>query len=168
MTVKAADADGLNLFRATLNFNVILRYDPAIKQLLYTTSHCVVYNFDDALLEWNKSDIQGSLALYLRDFVAQPLAKPGYEDLQRMFCYGLILLNRLAPECFSIGLLPNKVSRQHFPGGIGNNGVSGMEAEMNDNLIIVKTLLGEIYGLWVFNEEDRKKLFKLIELCLAG
>lgn len=155
------------LYKNTLNFNVINRYDPAVKQLLYTTSHCVIYKYDEPTQEWVKSDYQGTLALYLRDFVnPQNGGMLTYPDLQRLFCYGLILLNRLNPECFSLGLLPNKVTRQFLPNGLGNNGVTEMDVEINDNLIIVKNLLGEIYGLWVFNEEDRQKLYKLMSFCL--
>lgn len=158
--------DALKLYRNTLNFNVISRYDPAIKQLLYFTSHCVIYKFQDET--WTKTDFQGTLAFYIRDFT-MPLG-PGssYQDLQRCFCYGLILLNRSNPECFSLGLLPNVMTRMFFPNGINNNGITEMDVELNDNLIIVKNLLGEIYGLWVFNEEDRTKLFKLLDYCLQN
>lgn len=157
------------LYKNTLNFNVISRYDPAVKQLLYTTSHCVIYKYDEPTQEWVKSDYQGTLALYLRDFVNPANAGAlAYLDLQRLFCYGLILLNRLNPGCFSLGLLPNKISRQYLPNGLANNGVTEMDVEINDNLIIVKNLLGEIYGLWVFNEDDRQKLYKLMSFCLSN
>ena len=33
--------DALKLYTSALNFNVISRYDPAIKQLICHTSHCV-------------------------------------------------------------------------------------------------------------------------------
>lgn len=160
----------LDLFKSTLNFNVISRYDPLMKQLLYITSHCVIYKFEPESQQWQKTDYQGTLALYLRDFQAPQPGKTDlkYEDLQKLFCYGLILLNRQSPDCFSLGLLPNKVTSHFFPAGVENNGVFEMDAEMNDNLIIIKNLLDEIYGLWVFSEEDRKKLFKLIEFCLKN
>lgn len=157
----------LELYRTTLNFNVISRYDPSIKQLLYYTSYCVVYKFNEASQEWVKTDFQGTLALYLRHFRVPPMGfQPSYQDLQNLFCYGLILLNRNNPECFSLGLLPNKIIRHYFPHGLANQNVLQMDVELNDNLLIVKNLLGEIYGLWVFNEVDRLKLFKLLEFCL--
>lgn len=162
LTAKKA----LELYRSTLNFNVISRYDPAIKQLLHSTSHCVIYKFNDESQEWVKSEYQGTLALYLRDFQIPQNAIATYEDLQKLFCYGLILLNRTNPQCFSLGLLPNKVTQHFFPHGLNNNGINAMDVELNDNLIIIKNILGEIYGLWVFNEEDRTKLFKLIQFCL--
>ncbi|CAN3357608.1 mRNA-decapping enzyme subunit 1 [Diutina catenulata] len=158
--------DALKLYRNTLNFNVISRYDPAIKQLVYFTSHCVIYKFEDET--WVKTDFQGTLAFYLRDFQLPQGPCHSYQDLQRLFCYGLILLNRSNPECFSIGLVPNKITKTAFPHGVNNNGITEMDVELNDNLIIVKNLLGEIYGLWVFNEEDRAKLFKLLDYCLKS
>ncbi|KAK6198770.1 uncharacterized protein RJT21DRAFT_122400 [Scheffersomyces amazonensis] len=159
--------EALNLFKNTLNFNVISRYDPAIKQLLWTTSHCVVYNFNDESQDWVKSDYQGTLALYLRDYKLPTKDHiPDYQDLQNLFCYGLILLNRNNPECFSLGLVPNKVSQHFYPNGLNNSQVKEMAIELNDNLIIIKNLLDEIYGLWVYNEEDRAKLYKLLEYSL--
>ncbi|KAG7661083.1 DCP1 [[Candida] subhashii] len=160
--------EALKLYTNTLNFNVISRYDPSIKQLLCHTSHCVIYKYNDDSQEWIKTDYQGTLAMYVRDFKVPPPTKSTrtYTDLQDLFCYGLILLNRNSPECFSLGLLPNKVSKHFFPNGLSDSGISEMDVELNDNLIIVRNLLGDIYGLWVFNEDDRLKLFKSIEFCL--
>ncbi|KAG2735152.1 hypothetical protein G9P44_001366 [Scheffersomyces stipitis] len=110
--------EGVKLYRNTLNYNVISRYDPAIKQLLCHTSHCVIYKFNENNEEWVKSDYQGTLALYVRDFKVPPAnAQPTYSDLQELFCYGLILMNRNNPECFSLGLLPNKITKHYFPHG---------------------------------------------------
>ncbi|CAH2350164.1 mRNA-decapping enzyme subunit 1 [[Candida] railenensis] len=161
----------LELYRNALNFNVINRYDPSIKQLLYHTSHCVIYKFEDETEEWIKSDYQGSLALYLRDFKLPQQnnqTQISFQDLQSLFCYGLMLFNRNKPECFSLGFLPNNITKHFLPQGLGGNGIDEMNVELNDNLIIVKNLLGEIYGLWVFNEADRMKLFKLLEFCLKN
>lgn len=159
--------EALGLYKNTLNFNVISRYDPEVKQLLYTTSHCVLYKYDDSSQEWVKTDFQGALTLYLRDFESPNSGVPlEYSDLQRLFCYGLLLLNRLNPECFSLGLLPNKVTAHYFPNGLKGNGVQQMDVEIADNLIMVKNLLGQIYGLWIFNEDDRQKLYKLMSFCL--
>ncbi|CUM66764.1 uncharacterized protein PRCAT00004445001 [Priceomyces carsonii] len=159
--------EALKLYRNTLNFNVISRYDPSIKQLLYHTTYCVIYKFNDELQEWTKTDYLGMLALYLRDFKVPSTGRlTSYQDLQNLFCYGLILMNRNNPECFSLGLLPNKFIKHFFPNGVNGLNVLEMDVELNDNLIIVKNLLGEIFGLWVFNEDDRRKLFKSLEYCL--
>lgn len=157
----------LELYKNTLNFNVISRYDPRIKQLLYTASHCVIYKFNEG--EWEKKEFQGTLALYLRHFVSDvPQRQLGEADLQDVFCYGLILLNRLSPQNFSIGLLPNSATKVFYPNGVNNSGVTQMDVEINDNLIILKNLVGDIYGLWVFDEEERQKLFQLLKFCLNG
>ncbi|KAI5966298.1 DCP1 [Candida pseudojiufengensis] len=157
--------EALKLYSNTLNFNVISRYDPAIKQLICSTSHCVVYRFNEETEEWNKTDYQGSLALYARSLgsFSQTISITDYQEL---FTYGLILLNRNNPDCFSIGLIPTKVSKQYLPNGIDDSEISEMDVELNDNLIIVRNLMGEIFGLWVFNEEDRQTLYKSIEFCL--
>lgn len=161
--------EALKLYRNTLNFNVISRYDPEIKQLLYHTSHSVVYKFNDESQEWVKTDYQGTLALYMRNYEV-PTSNHGstYQDLQTLFCYGLILLNRNNPECFSLGFLPNNITKAFFPHGVDNSNILEMDVELNDNLIIVKDLLGNIYGLWIFNEDDRIKLFKSLEYCLSS
>lgn len=158
----------LELYKNTINYNVISRYDPSVKKLLYNTSYCVIYKFDEFNEQWNKTDYQGTLSLYLRGFqVPQHNFYPTLQDLQNLFCYGLILMNRSNPQCFSIGFLPNKVIKHYFPRGVNNNGILQIDVELNDNLIIVKTLVGEIYGLWVFNEIDRMKLYKLLQFCLT-
>lgn len=169
--------EAFQLYRNTLNFNVISRYDPFIKQLLCHTSHCVIYKFNEDLEEWCKSDYQGTLALYLRNYKA-PASQvvTTYQELQELFSFGLILLNRNNPDCFSLGLLPNKVTKHFLPRGVEFTNphtptpplILEMDVELNDNLIIVKNLFGEIYGLWVFNEDDRKMLHKSIEFCISN
>ena len=88
---KITREEALNLYTNTLNFNVISRYDPAIKQLLCNTSHCVLYNFNDETEEWVKSDFQGTLALYIREFKVPKSNSepPTYQDLQDLFATGL-------------------------------------------------------------------------------
>lgn len=170
-TRKAASPDEIAQFRNNINFKVISRYDAAIKQLLCHTSHCVVYKYDDETQEWIKTEFQGALALYLRDFVAPATGeetKNTIGELEKMFCYGLILLNRNSPECFSLGLVPNRIARHYFPQGVAGHGVTEMDVELNDSLIILKNLVGEIHGLWIFDESDRTKLAKAIEFCLNG
>lgn len=165
----SASPEALAQFRNVLNFQVISRYDSAIKKLLCHTSHCVVYKFNDGTQEWVKTEFQGALALYLRDFITPEQGRGSlntFKQLQEMFCYGLILLNRNSPECFSLGLLPNRITKYFFPNGVDGHGVLTMDVELNDSLIIVKDLLGDIYGLWIFDDADCKTLSKAIEFCL--
>lgn len=140
--------DALKLYTSALNFNVISRYDPAIKQLVCHTSHCVLYKFNEESEEWVKTDYQGALALYERSTSAGSGQEPSPDShLQQPFKFGIIILNRSSPECFSLGILPE----------------SGMEVELNDNLIIIRSLSGEIYGLWLFSGEERESLYKTIQ-----
>ncbi|KAI5969155.1 DCP1 [Candida margitis] len=140
--------DALKLYTSALNFNVISRYDPAIIQLVCHTSHCVLYKFNEESEEWIKTDYQGALALYERSTSSDSEQELSSDSqLQQAFKYGIIILNRSNPECFSLGILPG----------------SEMEVELNDNLIIIRSLSGEIYGLWLFSEEERESLFKTIQ-----
>lgn len=165
--IQKPDADkAVDFYKSAITSSVISRYDPRIKKLLYNASHCVLYEYNAG--EWVKKGFQGALALYLREFDDKPSPPLSRADLQNVFCYGLILLNRLSLQNFSIGLLPNSASRVLFPQGLDGNGVLLMDVEINDNLIIIKNLLGDIYGLWVFDEEERQKLFQLLKFCLVG
>ena len=67
---------------------------------------------------------------------------------------------------FFIGFITKQNQQSVFPNGLDDSSILEMDVELNDNLIIIRNLLGEIYGLWVFNESDRIKLFKSIEFCL--
>lgn len=165
---QITQTEAVDLYRNTLNFNVISRYDPAIKQLLFTSSHCVVYKFGEEE-DWIKTDYQGTVLLYLRDYKLPDANRTdplNYQDLQNLFCYGLILLNRTKPENFSLGLLSNKMNRHFLPRGLPHMPMFEMAVELNDTIIIVKNVLGEVYGLWVYDEQDRMKLFKTLEYCL--
>lgn len=140
--------DALKLYTSALNFNVISRYDPAIKQLICHTSHCVLYKFNEQSEEWVKTDYQGALALYERSESTDAERASSSETQQRhAFNYGIIILNRTNPECFSLGIQPD----------------SGMEVELDDNLIIIRSISGEIYGLWLFSEDERESLYKTIQ-----
>lgn len=66
-TAAENSATQLEFYRKALNFNVIGRYDPKIKQLLFHTPHASLYKWDFKKDEWNKLEYQGVLAIYLRD-----------------------------------------------------------------------------------------------------
>ncbi|CAK9438451.1 uncharacterized protein LODBEIA_P26750 [Lodderomyces beijingensis] len=154
--------DALKLYTNTLNFNVISRYDPAIKQLLYYTSHCVIYQFIDD--EWAKTDYQGVLALYSRENCLDTSKPVSGEAVQSLLCYGLILLNRNNPDCLSIGLVPNNVVASVSDTSLTQ--FDEMEVELNANLVIVRDIEGKIFGLWIFDEDDRSALFQTIKQIL--
>lgn len=161
--LKNKENKKLKQYRSELNFKVISKYDSALKQIYFHTPHCVIYRFNNLSQEWMKTDFQGSLAFYLRKKLTNYY---NISDLLNMFSYSIILLNRNNPTCFSLGIMPNKALKTIIQDNCTGEQFVEMNVELKDNLIIVKNLLGEIYGLWVFNEFDRTKLFKSLEYCI--
>lgn len=224
------EGETLDLYRKALNYNVIGRYDPKIKQLLYHTPHAVLYRYNVAAESWEKQDTQGVLAIYLRnvngdvpdqlskvedgtlltnataDGTTNPMdstasmstlideaiqakdklagANDDSEDTikilqgEDIYNYGLILLNRSNPENFSLGIVPNSVvnKRRIFhknhnsaaTTNISDMELNNMQIEKNDGLLIIKSLLGQVFGLWIYNEKDRETLFTLIKYLLES
>lgn len=157
-TAAENSATQLEFYRKALNFNVIGRYDPKIKQLLFHTPHASLYKWDFKKDEWNKLEYQGVLAIYLRDVSQNTNLLPvspqevdifdsqngsnniqvnnGSDNSNRnssgngnsyksndsltyncgktlsgkdIYNYGLIILNRINPDNFSMGIVPNSV-----------------------------------------------------------
>ncbi|KAH3902438.1 related to mRNA-decapping enzyme subunit 1 [Saccharomycodes ludwigii] len=208
--------DTLDLYRKALNFNVIGRYDPKIKQLLFHTSHAVLYQYDIEQENWAKQEYQGVLAVYLRDLsntstnllndvsnesatlksVTSSTAIKAMDTVktdssyvneinnnngsngstqqkvlqgQDFYNYGLIILNRCNPENFSLAITPNSVINKHKLFGKEEKQVlTNIQIEKNDELLIIKNLLGDVYGLWIYNEEDRETLYTLIKYLLEN
>ena len=79
MSTIDTNTTALEFYRKALNFNVIGRYDPKIKQLLFHTPHASIYKWDFKKDEWNKLDYQGVLAIYLRDLGDGNNILPNYE-----------------------------------------------------------------------------------------
>ncbi len=148
------------LHRQTLNYNVLARYDPKINQLLYTSSHCVVYKYASATEEWEKSDYQGVLMLYSRNY--DRLNDPANTQKGNLdsYAYGIVVLNRSSPANFSIGVIPRTVSVARR--------LIEMEAYISGEYLIVKNSEGKTYGLWIFDEKDRQPLTSMLEFCLSN
>ncbi|SCU84413.1 LAME_0C09384g1_1 [Lachancea meyersii CBS 8951] len=184
----------LEFYRKALNFNVIGRYDPKIKQLLFHTPHASVYKWDFNKDEWVRLEYQGVLAIYLRDIkqaddILQEeteeersiLALPGrpngpehnVEVLKGrdIYNYGLILLNRMNPENFSIGIAPNSVinkRRLFAPEEDEQQPLECMKVEVKDDLVIIKNLRHEVFGIWIHTVPDRKSVYELIKYLLEN
>lgn len=135
-----------SLYTKTLTFNVIGRYDPKIDRLLYHTSHCQMYKFNQ---EWEKLDYSGVLAIYSRKKQEDEL------DLDDIYDHGVIILNRTSPENFSVGLLSNVSSR--------NLGITEIKVEYQTEYIMLKNVEGDIFGFWIHEEKDRESVFSLIK-----
>ncbi|SCU98971.1 LANO_0F00342g1_1 [Lachancea nothofagi CBS 11611] len=184
----------LEFYRKALNYNVIGRYDPKIKQLLFHTPHASVYKWDFGKDEWVRLEYQGVLAIYLRDIsqgdeflqeeteeersiLALPSRPNGPEHNlevlkgRDIYNYGLILLNRMNPENFSIGIAPNSVinkRRLFAPHEDSQQPLECMKVEVKDDLVIIKNLRHEVFGIWIHTVPDRKNVYELIKYLLEN
>ncbi|GME91371.1 hypothetical protein B5S32_g644 [[Candida] boidinii] len=86
--------------------------------------------------------------------------------------FGLIVLNRSKIENFSLGLIPNQNLIQD---NLNLNNLKNQKdidefddsnekfiIEKNGELVIIKALDGNTYGLWLFDETDRDYVYKLL------
>lgn len=207
--------NALEFYRKALNYNVIGRYDPKIKQLLFHTPHASIYKWDFTKDEWNKLDYQGVLAIYLRDIeegtsiLANESEESNLQDTvsstnkssvnsnqknnskknkgfsytpqhyssgivlegKDIYNYGLIVLNRINPDNFSMGIVPNSVinKRKLFdPTENEKNPLEIMGVEVKDDLVIIKNLKHEVYGIWIHTIADRQNIYELIKYLLEN
>ncbi|CEP61052.1 Dcp1p LALA0_S02e05666g [Lachancea lanzarotensis] len=184
----------LEFYRKALNFNVIGRYDSKIKQLLFHTPHASVYKWDFGKDEWVRLEYQGVLAIYLRDLTQGDEILPEETEEERsvlalpskpngpehntevlkgrdIYNYGLILLNRMNPENFSIGIAPNSVinkRRLFSPDEDEQQPLECMKVEVKDDLVIIKNLRHEVFGIWIHTVPDRKNVYELIKYLLES
>ncbi|CAI1700094.1 hypothetical protein SEUBUCD650_0O00150 [Saccharomyces eubayanus] len=218
-TAAENSATQLEFYRKALNFNVIGRYDPKIKQLLFHTPHASLYKWDFKKDEWNKLEYQGVLAIYLRDISQNtdllPVS-PQEMDIfdsqsssnntptsngnngnssnsgngngsknndslsyncgktlsgKDIYNYGLIILNRINPDNFSMGIVPNSVvnKRKVFDAQEdAQNPIECMGVEVKDELVIIKNLKHEVYGIWIHTVNDRQNIYELIKYLLEN
>lgn len=190
----ATSAMTMEFYRKALNFNVIGRYDPKIKQLLFHTPHASIYKWDFSKDEWTKLEYQGVLAIYLRDVSSQQDVLPTSDNSEQsvttmasqnidvpnygaaltgrdIYNYGLIILNRINPDNFSMGIVPNSVvnKRKVFEASEDlQNPLECMRVEAKDELVIVKNLKHEVYGIWIHTVADRKNIYELIKYLLEN
>lgn len=155
----SSSQETLEWYRRILTLNVISKYDPEIQQLVFKTSHSVIYEFKSETSDWEKLDFQGPLAFYSRNSNNLKLDSLEGQSLVQSdnFPFGIILLNRDSPQNFGLGLIPSKYIKDKK---------DQMMIEENSELLILKSLEGKTYGLWVFDLNDRKYLNQLIEYYL--
>lgn len=189
---SSATAMTMEFYRKALNFNVIGRYDPKIKQLLFHTPHASVYKWDFGQDEWTKLEYQGVLAIYLRDVSNSEDVLPtldtsdqGLNNLtsqsidssncgtvltgRDIYNYGLIILNRINPDNFSMGIVPNSVINKRKVFNDSEDSVNPLECmgvEVKDDLVIIKNLKHEVYGIWIHTVADRHNIYELIKYLL--
>lgn len=136
------------------NYSVLLRHDPHLAQLFVTSSICNVYRFNIEKSEWDKTNYQGTLFIYSR--VEKEGLGPGNTGI---FPYGLMVLNRLSLEDFTLGITPEAISTRQ--------GGPEVAVEMEGNFIMIQAADGVMYGLWVFDETDRQLVLSTLQHCIA-
>lgn len=72
--------------------------------------------------------------------------------------YGLMVLNRLSLENFSLGIMPHCFAEKYD--------LPEMDSKLEEPFIMVEGTDGGMYGLWVFQESDREYIQQVIEFCL--
>lgn len=231
-TRETENSNALEFYRKALNFNVIGRYDPKIKQLLFHTPHASVYKWDFQKDEWAKLEYQGVLAIYLRDISKnEPLmhvddgqystdaqgnshqGKNSFENSKGnasgmssasinnnsgrtqssdiytsnnmtgpvqpstvltgrdIYSYGLIILNRMNPDNFSMGIVPNSVVNKRKVFDVMEDKANPLECmgvEVKDDLVIIKNLKHEVFGVWIHTIADRQNIYELIKYLLES
>ncbi|CCF56304.1 hypothetical protein KAFR_0A08700 [Kazachstania africana CBS 2517] len=194
--INGEDENGaLEFYRKALNFNVIGRYDPKIKQLLFHTPHASIYKWDFQKDEWNKLEYQGVLAIYLRDLSDTNAILPqdgnnsnsinnsnsaaNYQSSSAstvlkgkdIYNYGLIVLNRMNPDNFSMGIVSNSVVNKRKILNSAENAQEPLECmgvEVKDDLVIIQNLKHEVYGIWIHTVADRQNIYELIKYLLEN
>ncbi|KAJ3263575.1 mRNA-decapping enzyme 1B [Chytriomyces hyalinus] len=76
--------------RKAHNLKVLKRHDPLVTDILDSTSHVVVYDFDEAKQSWNKKGIEGTL------FIVQRNSRVRHR---------MLILNRLSLDPFDVDLM---------------------------------------------------------------
>ena len=169
---QAPDANAKQLY----NYGVLTLHDPKLAQIFATSSICNVYKYNIDNGEWEKLDCQGTLFVYSRR-QDMPTNSSGNgkrrrgkkgnasdtQDQQEQqqidpYSYGLMVLNRLSLENFSLGITPLSVAAKLD--------LPEMEVKLEDPFIMVEAADGEIYGLWLFHEADRPIVEGMIKWCL--
>jgi hypothetical protein len=110
-----------------LNLLVLRRYVPDTERIISIAPFAVVYLFSPETQQWEKSGVEGTL------FVCQ-LSGPQHPR------YNVVILNRKSLDNFIMEL------------------VSGEDIEITEQYVILQVIGDDgtpnIYGLWVFSEED--------------
>lgn len=195
--IKSTEEDNstFEIYKGALTFNVISRYDPSISQLLHISPYCVVYEYVEEDGSWSKAGFQGPLAIYSRGCqwdkkglgFDKSTFKPHEEDSKieskdtidisddskvsteqivkndSLYKFGLIVLNRLQPENFSIGILGDQYIKSEE---IEND--RGMFVEVMEEIVIVRDFNGKVWGLWLYDVNDREIVSKLLTYCLKN
>ena len=142
-----------------LNLRVLKRHNPYITSLIDKSSYCVIYTFSEASAAWTKAGYEGTLFIYTQ----QPhVIQTKCGEVQDGGEYGFCVLNRLNLE--------------NFWGEI-----NGGDIVLEEQYIITRSLTGgkstycewltkdvEVFGLWLFEEGDRRLIYNILDQYVYG
>lgn len=122
--------------RTAFNLKVLRRHDPSIVSIISTASFVVLYLFNSSSSEWTKTGVEGPLFLFRRRL-------PPYN--------GFFLMNRNGVENFSADVTGEddlEITPEFIIYRPRDGSGSGEE--------------GEVYGIWVFEGEQRAKVGEML------
>lgn len=172
-------------YKKQLNFKVTKTYDDKIKALVNSINHCKVYEFDDETSDWQFTNCQGPMMLYERYLNIDPQtgeihgnqlieneADDIYETSQLTgedgYRFGLMVFNRSEQVNFSLGIANDVafINRQRALRSEENKDTESffpVKVDLKEDLIILKSHLGQVYGFWIENEGERLLVFNLLK-----
>lgn len=127
------------------NHAVIARHDPALSQLIFTSSVCDVFIWDDSINDWRGTETKGTLFLYSR------IAADEYP-------YTLLVLNRQNIQDWSLGITPAVMALRKGETPIG--------VKLQENFLMLQAE-NRVYGLWLYESADRQVALQLIDWCIT-
>ncbi|OMJ23838.1 mRNA-decapping enzyme 1B [Smittium culicis] len=133
-----------------VNMNVLKKHDPRISSIVDSTSHVAVYKYDLALQNWVKIGIEGAMFIFKRDFAIgrHNNSRNGlHYPISNNFDYGIVVLNRLSLDNYYDILIP------------------GIDFQIQSGIIMYKRADGEVYGLWVYEKNDIRRICKQLSIC---
>lgn len=141
-TTTATESPGT---RDAINHAVLKKHDPALSQIIFTSSICDVYKFDSD--GWRQMNVKGTLFLYAR------VSTDG-------FPYALLVLNRNNNADFYLGIQPRQMSLKY--------GRPVVETALEDSVVMIQPDPNNVYGLWLFDSSDRQTVLSLIQWCIMN
>lgn len=163
-------------FKKEANFQITKTYDSKITSLVYHLNHCKIYQFDNESSDWQFLGCQGPLVLYERktkdgDVLGENEFEDGFDVSQLtgpdIYNYGLMVFNRLEPINFSLGI-SNDIGFIKKQEETNNEPlINEMKVDLKGELVIVKSHLNEVFGLWIEESEEREAVYQLLEYFIT-
>ncbi|TPX65309.1 hypothetical protein SpCBS45565_g05294 [Spizellomyces sp. 'palustris'] len=150
--------------RLAVNLNVLRRHDSNIVAILDSSSHVVVYDFDQQSSSWTKKGIEGTM------FVFQRSVEP---------FYGLFVMNRLGIENLmvllsadmEVQLMQEFVIYRKPDGAKRLIKFQSLSANIEHFLTLGVDSGDSVQGLWMYETEDRTRLYTTLlkyQSAIAG